>query len=58
MSLFQVGLLALAVLIASWMVGAYNRLVALRNGIVTAWRGLDEALQRRAQRGAGRCRLG
>jgi LemA protein len=49
MSLVQVGLLALAVLLASWMVGAYNRLVALRNGIVTAWRGLDEGLQRRAQ---------
>ncbi len=49
MSLDQLGLLALAVLTAAWMVGAYNRLVALRNAIVQAWQAVDEALQRRAQ---------
>jgi len=30
-----------------WMVGAYNRLVALRSAIGSAWAQLDEPLQRR-----------
>jgi LemA protein len=39
-------LIAAAILVF-WMVGAYNRLVALRNGIGTAWAKLDEALKLR-----------
>jgi LemA protein len=31
-----------------WMLGAHNRLVALRNGIIAAWAQVDEPLQRRA----------
>lgn len=49
MTIEQLGLLGLAVLLASWMVGAYNRLVALRSGIVAAWHELAEGLQRRAE---------
>jgi len=45
----QLALLALAVLVASWMVGAYNRLVALRSAIGLAWQHLAEGLQRRAE---------
>ncbi len=39
-------LLVVAVLVF-WMVGAYNRLVGLRNRIGSAWQQVDEALQRR-----------
>jgi LemA protein len=39
-------LLAGAVMVF-WMVGAYNRLVALRNAIGAAWGQVDEQLQRR-----------
>jgi LemA protein len=45
----QIGLLLAAVLVASWMVGAYNRLVALRGAIVAAWQELAEGLQGRAE---------
>jgi LemA protein len=38
---------ALAVLLVFWMLGAYNRLVGLRNAIGTAWQQVDEALARR-----------
>jgi LemA protein len=41
-------LLAGAVLVF-WMVGAYNRLVALRNAIGAAWAQVEEQLQRRRQ---------
>jgi LemA protein len=41
-------LLAVAALSVFWMVGAYNRLVALRNGIGDAWAKVDEALRQRA----------
>jgi LemA protein len=39
--------LLLGALLVFWMVGAYNRLVALRNGIGTAWAQADEQLRRR-----------
>lgn len=49
MSLGQIaGLLGAAVLVF-WMVGAYNRLVALRNRIGAAWQQVDEVLQRRGE---------
>jgi LemA protein len=41
-------LVAAAALLLFWMLGAYNRLVSLRNGIGTAWTQVDEAIQRRA----------
>lgn len=46
------GLLA-AVLAAAvvlfWMVGAYNRLIGLRDKVAAAWQQVDEALQRRGE---------
>jgi LemA protein len=44
----QLLLLAAAALLVFWMLGAHNRLVALRNGILAAWAQVDEPLQRRA----------
>jgi LemA protein len=32
-----------------WALGAYNRLVAMRNGVAAAWAQADEALRRRAE---------
>jgi LemA protein len=43
----QIVMLALGAVFVFWLVGAYNRLVALRNGIVRAWAKVDEALQQR-----------
>lgn len=43
----QLLLLALAAMLVFWMVGAYNRLVALRNAIAEAWAKVDEALRQR-----------
>jgi LemA protein len=43
----QVAALAAAAVLVFWMVGAYNRLVALRNQVGAAWAQLDEVLQRR-----------
>jgi LemA protein len=40
-------LLAALFVMVFWMVGAYNRLVALRNGIGQAWAKVDEALRQR-----------
>ena len=40
-------LLAAAAVLVFWMVGAYNRLVALRNRIGAAWQQVHGALQRR-----------
>ena len=40
--------LALAAVLVFWMVGAYNRLVALRTAIGDAFRQVDELVQRRA----------
>jgi LemA protein len=45
----QVATLLGAAVLVFWMVGAYNRLVRLRNGIGTAWAQIDGQLQRRAQ---------
>jgi LemA protein len=42
-------LLALLAVQVFWMVGAYNRLVTLRNAIAQAWAKVDEALRQRAQ---------
>ena len=44
--LFQLALLAVVVF---WLVGAYNRLVRLRNAIVTAWEQIVAALVRRSE---------
>jgi LemA protein len=48
LSLEQWVLLAGAALLVFWMVGAYNRLVALRNGIGEAWSKVDEAIRQRS----------
>lgn len=45
----QLLLIAAAALAVFWILGAYNRLVALRNAIIAAWVQVDEPLQRRAQ---------
>ena len=43
----QIGLLVLAAVLVFWTVGAYNRLVALRNTIAEAWAKVDDALRQR-----------
>ena len=43
----QLTLLAVVAVLVFWMVGAYNRLVALRNAIGVAWSQVDDQLQRR-----------
>ncbi len=48
MSTQQLLLIAAAALLVFWVLGAHNRLVALRNGIIAAWAQVDEPLQRRA----------
>lgn len=48
----QIAALALGALAVFWMVGAYNRLVALRNAIGEAWAKVDDALRQRAGAGA------
>ncbi|MED5621604.1 LemA family protein [Ideonella sp. BN130291] len=45
----QVGALITGAVLVFWMVGAYNRLVALRNAIGGAWAQVEEQLQRRRQ---------
>jgi LemA protein len=42
-------LLALAAVLGFWALGAYNRLVSLRNTVATAWAQADEAQRRRAE---------
>ena len=42
-------MLALAAVLVFWMVGAYNRLVALRNAIAAAWAGVAETLRQRGE---------
>jgi LemA protein len=49
LSVGQLAVLALAAVLVFWMVGAYNRLVALRNVIAGAWMGIHEALQQRGE---------
>ena len=48
MTLNQWLLLALLAVQVFWMVGAYNRLVTLRNAIGQAWSKVEEALRQRA----------
>lgn len=45
---WQAVLLALAAVTVFWMLGAYNRLVSLRNAVGAAWRPVDELLAARA----------
>jgi len=45
----QIAVLALAAVLVFWMVGAHNRLVALRNAIGAAWQLVDEVLKRRGE---------
>jgi LemA protein len=40
-------LLVVLVAVALWMVGAYNRLIALKNQVVNAWKQIDVQLKRR-----------
>jgi len=47
-TLWQVAGFGLAAVLVFWMLGAYNRLVGLRNAVAAAWRPLDEALAARA----------
>jgi len=47
MSGAQIAVLAVAAILVFWMVGAYNRLVALRTAIGGAWQHVDEVLKRR-----------
>lgn len=49
MSQTQIAVLAFAAVLVFWMVGAYNRLVALRNGIGSAWSLVDEVLKKRGE---------
>ncbi|MEY3252306.1 MAG: hypothetical protein RL227_1279 [Pseudomonadota bacterium] len=49
MSTWHLVALALLAVLAFWMVGAYNRLVALRNAVAAAWQQVDEALARRGE---------
>ncbi len=48
MSAQQIALIAAAALLLFWSLGAYNRLVALRNRIGAAFAQVDDALRRRA----------
>ena len=48
MSLQQWALLGCAALLVFWMVGAYNRLIALRNAIGDAWSKVDDAIRQRS----------
>jgi LemA protein len=48
MSTQQLLLVAAAALLVFWMLGAHNRLVALRNDIGAAWAQVDEPMQQRA----------
>jgi len=49
MSDTQIAVLAAAAVLVFWMVGAYNRLVALRNAIGSAWQQVDEVLRSRGE---------
>ncbi len=40
-------LLAVVVVIALWVIGAYNSLIALKNRVVNAWKQIDVQLKRR-----------
>jgi len=53
MSQEQWAALVVAAVAVFWMVGAYNRLVALRNDIGQAWATVEEALRQRGASVAG-----
>ena len=48
MDSIQIAALVAAAVISFWMLGAYNRLIGLRNAIASAYAQLDEGLARRA----------
>jgi LemA protein len=43
--------LGVAAILGFWVLGAYNRLVSLRNAVADAWRQADEGQRRRAEGG-------
>ena len=45
--MFAVVLLVIVVVLVIWMVGSYNRLVAMRNQVANGWRQIDIQLKRR-----------
>ena len=47
MSTAQIVTLGLAAVLVFWMLGAYNRVMALRNAIGAAWQQIDDTLQKR-----------
>ena len=48
MTAWHWGAVAAGAVVVFWMLGAYNRLVALRNGVGAAWRPVAELLAARA----------
>ncbi len=48
MTTWQIIGLAVAAVTVFWMLGAYNRLVSLRNAVAAAWRVVDDLLAARA----------
>lgn len=51
LSTTQLVTLGVAALLVFWMVGAYNRLVALRNAVTQAWAKIEDTLRQRAAAG-------
>jgi LemA protein len=47
MGLGLIVLLAVVAIIVFWFIGAYNRLVSLRNGVDASWKQIDVQLQKR-----------
>lgn len=47
MSWFLIGILIILALVVLWGIGAYNRLIALRNQVNNSWSQIDVQLQRR-----------
>ena len=47
MSLTHLAVVALGIVVVLWLLGAYNRLVAMRNAIHQAWAKVQEALDQR-----------
>ena len=48
MSIQEIALIVAAAMLVFWMLGAHNRLGALRNDIGAAWAQVDEPMQQRA----------
>ncbi len=51
MSTEQIVALALGAILVFWALGAYNRLLALRNAVGAAWTKVDDARRQRAEAG-------